>query len=148
MNLFSLSLILICPLIRLIQLQSLRFEFSIGCIESNIRTSLFPISFYQICASASDSLFLSLAFSLNRRFSFLLKVDMKIFPFEFAHIPDLGLSFLSTKSLQNLKVTHHLAPVSCSWTADWCNPRILKSISPRQLSMCVPPSQSFLGKLE
>ena len=113
-NLFSLSLI--CPLTRLTQFQSLRCEFSIGFIEGNVRTSLFSISFCPICASASDSLCLSLAFSLNSPFSFLLKVDMKIFPFEFAHIPDLGLSFLSTKSLQNLKVTHYLAPVTWCWT--------------------------------
>ena len=102
MNLFSLSLILICPLIRLIQLQSLRFEFSIGCIENNIRTSLFPISFCPICASASDSLFLSLAFSLNSPFSFLLKVDMKIFPFgQSLQTFQILISFSSRQSPSN-----------------------------------------------
>ena len=48
-TIFSLSLI--CPLIRLIQLQSLRFEFPIGFTESDIRISLFPMSFVHVCFS-------------------------------------------------------------------------------------------------
>ena len=44
---FSLSQI--CPLIRLMQPQSLRFEFSIGFTEGNIRTSPFPISYVHFC---------------------------------------------------------------------------------------------------
>ena len=31
---------------------------------------------------------------------------------EFAHFPDIGLFFLSTKSLQHLQLTRYLAPVS------------------------------------
>ena len=37
---------------------------------------------------------------------------------------------------------------SCHWTAAWGNPWILKYISPRQLSLYVPPSQSSLWLLE
>ena len=37
---------------------------------------------------------------------------------------------------------------SCSWTAEWGNPSILKSISPRQVSLYVPPPQLSLCLLE
>ena len=46
-NLFSLSLI--CPLIRLIKLQSLRFKFSIDFIGSYVSTDLFSISSVHFC---------------------------------------------------------------------------------------------------
>ena len=46
-SIFSLSQI--CPLIRLMQLQSLRFEILIGFTEGNIRTSPFPISYVHFC---------------------------------------------------------------------------------------------------
>ena len=54
MNLFSLSLI--CPSIILIQLESLRFEFSIGFMEGNIRISLFPTFYVHFCLSLRQSI--------------------------------------------------------------------------------------------
>ena len=46
---FSLSLI--SPLMSLIQLQSLRLNFSIGLIQRHIRTTLFPLSRFHVLFS-------------------------------------------------------------------------------------------------
>ena len=68
-----------------------------------------------ISASASDIIFAELHTILEQpiQLSPGIHVDFA-FRTEFAHFPDLGLLFLSTKPLQHLKLPRYLAPVS------WC----------------------------
>ena len=112
-NLFSLSLI--CPLTRLTQFQSLRCEFSIGFMEGTIRASLFPISFVQFVLQP-QIVFSELGILLEQPIQLSAQGRLEDFSFrtEFADLPNLDLFFLSTESLQHLKVTQYLAPVS------WC----------------------------
>ena len=128
-NIFSLSLI--CPSIHLIDLQSLRFEVSIGFIEGNSRISLFPTSYVTVCFSLRCSS-LSCAFSLNSRFSFLFQVDMESSPFrQSLHTESRSLflveqvpSTLASDSLPrtSFQVLDHMSALSHGFTtlADTC----------------------------
>ena len=117
---FFFSLSLIGTLIRLIKLQSLRFEFQIDFTESKYQHFFVP-NFFCPFLRRPQIIFSELHILPEKPVQLSLQGKHGYFSFqtEFAHFPDLGLSFHSTVSLQPLKLIHYLAPVS------WCHLMVL-----------------------
>ena len=92
------SLCLICPLIRPVQLKSLRFKISIVFHRWQYQ-HFFVLNFECPCLLQPQVIVSALCILLEHQFSFLFQVDMQISPFRQSLSPfQISISFLSRQS--------------------------------------------------
>ena len=110
-----------------VQCFSSSMSYSWGTVFSGVISKISKYSMFPMLLIISLDCSLN---GLNARFSFTSACDASLF----GCVSNWWITF-GTASLRMW---------SCFWTVERGNPWILKSISPRQLSLYVPPSQSSL----